>query len=255
MNRPRKYRFSALPLGENSEKTLYEEREYGITHLPFEVELRLCSAIRRGDSDEIKEIADATLSQTISAGHLSDNELMQTKYWCVTVIATAIHYAILGGLDETDAYNMSDSYIRDIDAMKDPDSCIDYLRTKAFELVKAVNRAKNRLSVSPSIKKALHYIHVHLHERITIEKLASEAGLSRDYLCELFLKETGATPHSYITEEKMKEAEKLLEEGLCAREVAYILSYSSQSHFTEVFKKRFGITPSKYHSRRVPDIH
>ena len=54
MNRPRKYRFSALPLREDSEKTLYEEREYGITHLPFEVELRLCNALRRGDPDEIK---------------------------------------------------------------------------------------------------------------------------------------------------------------------------------------------------------
>ncbi|MBQ3911579.1 MAG: helix-turn-helix transcriptional regulator [Lachnospiraceae bacterium] len=246
MNKPRKYHFSALPARENSEKTLYEEREYGITHLPFEVELRLCGAIRRGDREEMKKIADATLSQTISAGRLSDNELLQTKYWCVTVIATSIHYAILGGLDETDAYNLSDSYIRDIDALKEPDACIDYLRAKAFELVDAVNSAKNRLSVSPAVRQALHYVHVHLHERITIEKLASAAGLSRDYFCELFLKETGCTPHGYVTEEKLKEAEKLLSEGLCAREVAYILSYSSQSHFTEVFKKHYGVTPTKY---------
>ena len=169
----------------------------------------------------------------------------------MTVIATAIHYAILGGLDETDADNLSDSDICGIDAMKESDACIDYLRAKAFELVKAVNSAKNKLSVSPAIRQTLHYIHVHLHERITLEKLASQAGLSRDYFCELFLKETGATPHSYITGEKMKEAEKLLAEGRCAREVAYILSYSSQSHFTEVFKKHFGVTPTKYRQRQL----
>lgn len=246
MSKQRKYHFSTVPVSENRDKTLYEEREYGITHLPFEIELRLCSAIRRGDTDEMRKITDATLSRTISAGQLSDNELMQTKYWCVTVIATSVHYAILGGLDETDAYNLSDSYIRDIDALKEPDACIDYLREKAFELVKAVRSARNRLPASPAIRQALHYIHVHLHERITVEQLAAGAGLSTDYFCELFLKETGATPHSYITSEKMKEAEKLLLDGFCAREAAYVLAYSSQSHFTEVFKKYYGVTPSKY---------
>ncbi|MBE5857266.1 MAG: AraC family transcriptional regulator [Lachnospiraceae bacterium] len=246
MKKKSKYSLTPIPSGESPDKTLYGERESGITHQSFDVELRLCNAVKNGDIDGVNALAEETLSGIILAGELSEKVLMQTKYWCVTVIANAIHYAILGGLDETDAYNLSDSYIRTIDSFDDPDMCIDFLRSRANELVSLVNRSKSVLQVSPGVKRALHYIHIHLHEKISLESLAEEAGLSRDYFCVLFGNEMGITPHRYIINEKLKEAARLLGDGMRPKEVAYTLSFSSQAHFSEWFKAEYGMTPSTF---------
>ncbi len=246
MRKPPKYQLVEVPIADTPSETLFQERELGSTHLSFRVEMMLCNAIKDGNAELLEELLEETLSEEIVTGHLSKNPVTQMKYWCVTVIATAIHYAILGGLDETDAYNLSDEYIQTIDSFTHSDACIDYLCDKAKELVHAVSKAKHSSNFSSHIKKALHYIHIHLHEKITIDMLATQVNLSRDYLSVLFLKETGSTIHSYILKEKLEEAQKMLIAGKSINEISYILAFSSQSHFTAVFKKAFGITPSAY---------
>lgn len=246
MKKNPKYHLAHTPNAITPSETLFMEREFGSTHLSFRVELLLCNAIKDGNAELLEHLLNETLSNEIVTGHLSKNPLTQMKYWCVTVIATAIHYAILGGLDETDAYNLSDEYIQAIDSFTDSDACIDYLCEKAKEMVYAVSAAKHISYVSSPIKKVLHYIHIHLHEKINIDALATHANLSRDYLSVLFLKETGTTIHAYILKEKLAEAQKMLLAGKSSKEVSYILSFSSQSHFCAAFKKAYGVTPSAY---------
>lgn len=242
----KKYRLTPLRPDQPGADMLFVERETGSTHLPFSTEYLLCTAIKNGDEELTDKVISETLSQEINTGSLSESPLMQTKYWAVTVIANAVHYAILGGLDETDAYNMSDRYIRDIDSFTDPDRCVDYLVEKAHELVSAVKNAKAGAHLSTAVRKTIHHIHVHLHDRITVVSLAEKAGLSPDYLSHLFKKETGLCLHEYIVNERLTEAESLLAEGKKPREIAYTLGFAGQSHFTEAFKRKYGTTPAKY---------
>lgn len=246
MKKQSKYQLVEVPIADTPSEILFQERESGSTHLSFRVEIMLCNIIKDGNAKLLDALLEETLSNEIVTGHLSKNPITQMKYWCVTVIATSIHYAILGGLDETDAYNLSDEYIQAIDSFTDSDACIDYLCEKARELVYAVSKAKHSSHFSSQIKKVLHYIHIHLHEKITIDTLATHVNLSRDYLSVLFLKETGFTIHAYILKEKLEEAQKMLISGKTINEVSYILAFSSQSHFTAVFKKTYGLTPSAY---------
>ncbi|WP_337404030.1 hypothetical protein [Suilimivivens sp.] len=71
-------------------------------------------------------------------GRMSLNEARQWKYWAVSVVAIAIHYAILGGLDKTDAYNLSDAYIQTLDSLSSMQEALSYLQEKALELVRAM---------------------------------------------------------------------------------------------------------------------
>ncbi|MCR5596184.1 MAG: AraC family transcriptional regulator [Lachnospiraceae bacterium] len=241
-----KSRYEIVSIGKTRDREiLFEERETGFTHLPFKYELAMCNAIKQGNSVELSALIDDILSDVIITGHLAGSEPMRLKYWAVTVVANAIHYAILGGLDETDAYNFSDMCIRSIDAAGDADTCIGILTGYAGELVKMVEGSMGK-SYSPGIKKTLHYIHVHLHEKILIETLAGIADLSKDYLCVLFKKETGVTVHDHIIDEKLKESIKLMEGGMRPKEVSFVLAFSSQSHFTQAFKKKYGVTPAVY---------
>ncbi|MEH1839239.1 MAG: AraC family transcriptional regulator [Nostoc sp.] len=54
------------------------------------------------------------------------------------------------------------------------------------------------------------------------------------------------TVFSYITNQRMEWAEKLLRQGdLSVAEVANLVGYSNLGHFAATFKRRFGITPGK----------
>lgn len=236
------YKVEIIPSNKDS---IYEERETGITHSPFELEYILYKAIEAGNPSAVASAIDAYLNLGITMGRMSNNAIRQTRYWAVACISTAIHYAILGGLDETDAYNLSDAYIMHLDTVDSIEEVIDYLKEKASELTEAVHLAKFKSSYSTNITRAIHYIHVHLHERLKIEDIASNIGLSRDYLSYLFKKEVGISIHQYILDRKLAEANRLISLGKPINQVSYTLSFSSESHFITCYKKKYGVTPGK----------
>jgi AraC-type DNA-binding domain-containing proteins len=224
-----------LPASENS---IYDERETGKTHTPFQYEYVLYQAIRRGDVEQIETCIDRYMKSGFVVGRLSSNAVRQFRYWAVASISTAIHYAILGGLDETDAYNLSDVYVRHIDGVAAADECVAYLKEKAVELTRAVRLAKETRTRSYYINKAIHYIHIHLHEKLSLPDIAAAAGLSPEYLASLFKKETGKSLHTYILGEKLEASKAMLVQGRTSTEISSTLFFSSQSPLYIVFPQK-----------------
>ena len=94
---------------------------------------------------------------------------------------------------------------------------------------------------------ALDYIYEHRHEHIFVEDLASAANLSLSFFSKKFHQETGMTPAAYIRRRKIEEARNLLRfSDYSYSEIAEYLQFSSQSHFTYVFRKETGKTPQEY---------
>ena len=118
-----------------SENFIFEARETGKTHTAFRYELLLFRSIQNGDLEGVKAAINSYRNLGLVIGHMSNNPIREIHYWAVSTIAIAIHYAILGGLDESEAYQLSDQYILEIDTLKSMDDCIDYLSMKAIELV------------------------------------------------------------------------------------------------------------------------
>ena len=99
---------------------------------------------------------------------------------------------------------------------------------------------------SQAIRKCVHYINIHLHEKLEIADIAKKVGLSRDYLSALFKKEFGVSLHSYIIHEKLEASKLMLKQGITYNAISYNLSFCSQSHFVSCFKKEYGMTPKQY---------
>lgn len=100
---------------------------------------------------------------------------------------------------------------------------------------------------SRHISLCKEYIYSHIKERITIEDLADELGVSASYLSRLFKKETGDSVSIYIRRQKMEIAKNLLQYSEYSMiDIANRLSFSSQSHFTQQFREFVGMTPKKY---------
>lgn len=225
---------------------IYEARETGKTHTPFASEILLFQSIKCGDLTGVKNALNLYRQSGLIIGHMSDNPSREIHYWAVSTIAVAIHYAILGGLDESEAYQLSDFYIQKIDSLQTMEECIDYLCEKAIELVTKVKEKSIPQCYSPLINQCVHLIHIHLHSRLKIEDIAKSLHVSRDYLSQAFKRETGVPLHQYILDQKMEEAKRMLTRGMTINAVSYTLCFCNESHFIQLFKKKYHMTPAAY---------
>jgi signal transduction histidine kinase/ligand-binding sensor domain-containing protein/AraC-like DNA-binding protein/AmiR/NasT family two-component response regulator len=80
-----------------------------------------------------------------------------------------------------------------------------------------------------------------------VEVLASKAGLSRVQLHRKMKEITGFSTIDFIKNIRMKQASMLLEEnGMDVSQAAYAVGFTNQTHFSTVFKKFYGVSPSEY---------
>lgn len=84
----------------------------------------------------------------------------------------------------------------------------------------------------------------------SLEHLADQIGYSMYYMCRAFRATTGTTIHEYRRQLRLRRAlELVVDSGNDLSSVAHDLGYSSHSHFTECFRKVFGVTPSTFRAR------
>src|SRR5437868_4151469 len=94
------------------------------------------------------------------------------------------------------------------------------------------------------LERVLDFIGEHLAEPLPVQQLARVANLSTFHFARLFKEATGRTPHAYITHLRMEQAKQLLGESeLPLRQVATVVGYQTQAHFTGVFHRHVGATP------------
>ena len=81
----------------------------------------------------------------------------------------------------------------------------------------------------------------------SLKVLAGEVALSPGYLSTLFKDIFGITFHEYLTVERLERAKILiLSTGLKNYEIAEQVGFEDPNYFSTAFKKRFGLSPSKY---------
>lgn len=100
------------------------------------------------------------------------------------------------------------------------------------------------------IVKAKSYLADHFSDDIDLATLSGIAGLTRSHLVRAFKRETGLTPHAYLTDIRVRHARRLLAAGGSPAEVAVACGFYDQSHLNRLFKARSGVTPGAF--RAVP---
>lgn len=227
---------------------LFEQRESGRAHTPYEAELYFYGNIKNGDAEAVKNVIGEFFKDTLVVGRMSDDNLRQSKYFAVSCITLATRYAIEGGLPQSEAYNLSDEYIRFIDGQTRQEDIVDFLVEKAVELAKRVGDCKLRKQYPLHIRQAMKIIDAKLHEKLTVMQVAGECGVSADYLSSQFKKHLGVGLARYIILQKLEASKQMLTEKgrFSCGEVAYILGFCSETHFITSFKKTYGVTPKQY---------
>lgn len=100
---------------------------------------------------------------------------------------------------------------------------------------------------SDEIEWIKNYIGSHLGGDLSIENLANNIYLSSGYVSYIFKQETGMKLSTYIKEQRMENAKKLLRESnMKIAQIGEAVGFSQASYFCQSFKKHYGISPGRY---------
>lgn len=225
---------------------LFRNREALQTHSRYAKEKKINALIAAGEAEKLRAMFQ-TVQDSRHLGQMSRNPFRQQLYGVIVGIAVSTRAAMDGGLNEEEAYTLSDIYIREADSCNMPEQLWDLYIRMIVDFAERVRDSQKDTSISDTIQVSIEYILNHLHYDTTLKEIADHAGLSETYFSALFRKETGETVSEFIQKSRVKEAQSLLQySDYSLMEISEYLGFCSQSHFSKTFRRFAGMTPGQY---------
>ena len=82
---------------------------------------------------------------------------------------------------------------------------------------------------------------------LTLSFIAEKLFLNKNYLCDIFKAETGATINQYIATTRINAAKELIRQGQWSLTmISEQVGYKDYNYFSRVFRKKLGISPREY---------
>jgi two-component system response regulator YesN len=98
-----------------------------------------------------------------------------------------------------------------------------------------------------AIEVSLQYIHMHYFTELSLEKVASVVYLNPVYFSQLFKQKTGNGFKEYVIHLRLERAMELLRDSeLKIGDISERVGYPDVRHFSQIFRKKTGFTPSEY---------
>jgi transcriptional regulator GlxA family with amidase domain len=109
-------------------------------------------------------------------------------------------------------------------------------------------RATDSHPLDYRVQEALEFMSAHVHESMTLWRLADHAGVSRDHLVRLFRRDTGMGPCAALKALRLRAAASLLSvaSNLSIKEIAAKSGFGDRGHFSRDFKAVNGLSPTSY---------
>lgn len=232
-------------------RRLFQQREEGIPHAPIQMEMNFYELVSRGEMEKLQRLLkESPFDEGAGKGILSKNPTRNILYHFIVATAMITRFCIEGGMEPEIAYSLSDMYIQRADELNSKKELIELNYDMVMDYARRMRMKKKENLYSKHVVYSVNYIQNHLHEKFSVEELAVATGLTSHYFSKLFKKETGISVSDYIRKEKLEAAKNLLKYSEYSYlEIANYLSFSSQSHFIQVFKNQTGLTPKEFRNK------
>ena len=98
------------------------------------------------------------------------------------------------------------------------------------------------------MERVMKVVNEHMSDSdFSVETLCNEVGISRAQLHRKMKAMTGLPVSEFIRNIRLEQAVRLLkEQKINVTQVAYTVGFSNLAHFSTVFRKQFGVSPSEY---------
>jgi AraC-like DNA-binding protein len=97
------------------------------------------------------------------------------------------------------------------------------------------------------IRKSIRLMRKAIGERLELDNIAREAGLSRQHFFRLFRQQIGVTPNLFVNTLRMEMAiRRLIDTGDSVTDIGHDLGFSSQASFSRFFISNSVVPPTEY---------
>lgn len=126
---------------------------------------------------------------------------------------------------------------------------IEILRLNNKEIVIENDFKKNK-----QLEYIKNYIDSHFAMDLKLDVLSEVGYINKYYLIHQFKKLYDITPMDYVNHVRLNAAKDLLKNSdLSMQEISSTVGFNSQSYFNQLFKKKEGLTPSKYRKNTLSE--
>lgn len=221
-----------------------ENKERWYTHPPYYIEQKLLLYIKEGNAKEAEKMVQSL--NTYHDAILSKNPIRSFKNSLICRCTLYTRAIIEGGVDSETAFTLSDTYINEIEKISDIQDLYHLDIKMVSEFTKLILSKINRL-YSPLVQSTLKIVKESINEKINVNDIALRIPANPNYLSQVFKKEVGISLSAYINQQKIDEAKYFLSyTNSSIIDISNFFNFSSQSHFTSIFKKYIGVTPQAY---------
>lgn len=142
-------------------------------------------------------------------------------------------------------------YLSVIDKLQKREEFGEWLLKTARKMNQAINQERD-MTTRQVIQQAKQYImDNYQNPDLSVEMICRHLHMSPAYFSTMFKKETGQAYIAYLTEIRLNKAVELLNK---TDDKTYVIAskvgYQEQNYFSYVFKKKFGVSPTKFRGAR-----
>ena len=175
----------------------------------------------------------------------------QVFFW--EILTALIRMAQADEADMEDIFGPGFTGMVSITDFRSLDELEEWLSERALRVWERLNRQRGD-STWKTVERAKGYIAQHYADKdLSVESLCAYLHLSPAYFSTLFKRETRESFTSYVTGLRMEQAARMLRD---TDEKTYLIAertgYADPNYFSYVFKRHFGISPSKFRAGQQP---
>lgn len=201
--------------------------------------------MKKGNSSAIKkEFHDTDFFNYLALRPMTAEEMIQTFFSYIIICCVAV---MESGVDTGKAVQIFDTYTSKGKLIKNVSELKAVCRNISIDYCNEIENLEKFDTESSVVRKCMHYIHNNIQSKISVNDLAGYCGVSARTVSRHFEEFYGLSVAKYIMKLKLKEAAFLLANtDMNLSEISNQLSFSSQSHLSNAFKKQYLCTPQVY---------
>ncbi|WP_010490495.1 AraC family transcriptional regulator [Pseudomonas sp. S9] len=113
-------------------------------------------------------------------------------------------------------------------------------------LAPSIDAASEPEQAHARLELAAAFIRENCAQPLSLQQISDAAGLSRSYMIRAFRQHFGMTPHTYLTNQRVQLAQRLLKRGELIVDAALAAGFADQAHLQRTFKQFMAATPGQY---------